>query len=294
MASLDVKSLAYACVASHTAMACVMTYVYLQRKTYPGFGAWVLSSWCSALAITLFLLQGNTPDWLGTLPPNILVLLTLTTLQCGVLKFAGRPTHRARNAVILLVYAGIILWCTYPAPSMRGRLLASSLPSAFLALETALIAHHELARRHRIINPIISPILVTIAIIYLARAIGFFLLPPGPGRYLAPSSFQGALVLAYLFGHTGLPAGLLILNANRLEIELSRSIQECRVLRGVIPICAYCKKIRDDQGAWDQVEAYLHTHSEATFSHGICPDCLEKERRALCQAPQESGKAPER
>ncbi len=48
---------------------------------------------------------------------------------------------------------------------------------------------------------------------------------------------------------------------------------EIRVLRGLLPICAQCKKIRDDQGAWQELEAYIHTHSEATFSHGICPDC---------------------
>lgn len=62
------------------------------------------------------------------------------------------------------------------------------------------------------------------------------------------------------------------------EQELSRRVEqalaEVRVLGGLIPICANCKKIRDDRGFWNQLEAYIRDHSEATFTHGICPDCI--------------------
>lgn len=58
--------------------------------------------------------------------------------------------------------------------------------------------------------------------------------------------------------------------------RLHAAMDEIQTLRGIIPICAHCKKIRDDQGAWSQVEAYIQRHSEARFSHGICPDCLRR------------------
>lgn len=58
---------------------------------------------------------------------------------------------------------------------------------------------------------------------------------------------------------------------------LSVALAEIKVLRGVIPICSHCKKIRDDAGAWRQLEHYISTHSEAVFSHGICEDCMERE-----------------
>jgi tetratricopeptide (TPR) repeat protein len=62
--------------------------------------------------------------------------------------------------------------------------------------------------------------------------------------------------------------------ANRALIEqFHRAAAEVRNLQGLIPICAECKKIRDDQGAWNQLELYIQNHSEATFSHGLCPDC---------------------
>jgi|GEM_PF-2618174 hypothetical protein len=58
--------------------------------------------------------------------------------------------------------------------------------------------------------------------------------------------------------------------------ELEASLANVKTLSGLIPICASCKKVRDDKGYWRQVEEYVAAHSEADFSHGICPDCLKK------------------
>jgi uncharacterized PurR-regulated membrane protein YhhQ (DUF165 family) len=58
--------------------------------------------------------------------------------------------------------------------------------------------------------------------------------------------------------------------------DLRRALSEVKTLRGFLPICASCKKIRDDAGYWQQLERYLQDHSEAVFSHGICPDCAKR------------------
>jgi len=58
--------------------------------------------------------------------------------------------------------------------------------------------------------------------------------------------------------------------------ELRRALAEIKTLRGIVPICAGCKKIRDDSGFWQQVEVYVRDHSEAEFSHGLCPDCMKR------------------
>ena len=58
--------------------------------------------------------------------------------------------------------------------------------------------------------------------------------------------------------------------------ELRRALAEIKTLRGIVPICAGCKKIRDDSGFWQQVEVYVRDHSEAQFSHGICPECMKR------------------
>ena len=61
-----------------------------------------------------------------------------------------------------------------------------------------------------------------------------------------------------------------------LIAELRKAITEIKQLRGILPICASCKKIRNDRGAWTQIESYISDHSEAEFSHGVCPDCAKK------------------
>ena len=58
--------------------------------------------------------------------------------------------------------------------------------------------------------------------------------------------------------------------------ELNIALDEIKTLRGIIPICASCKKIRDDTEHWSQLETYIKEHSEADFSHGICPECAEE------------------
>lgn len=69
----------------------------------------------------------------------------------------------------------------------------------------------------------------------------------------------------------------------RIEAEREKLIEELRTaldnvkqLSGLLPICASCKKIRDDNGYWNQIESYIRDHSEAEFSHGLCPDCAKK------------------
>lgn len=58
--------------------------------------------------------------------------------------------------------------------------------------------------------------------------------------------------------------------------ELEKALSEIKTLKGLLPICAVCKKVRDDQGYWEQIEVYVQARSEAEFSHSICPECAEK------------------
>jgi phosphoserine phosphatase RsbU/P len=69
----------------------------------------------------------------------------------------------------------------------------------------------------------------------------------------------------------------------RLQAELSARVKELelalanvKLLQGLLPICCYCKKIRNDQNYWEQVDSYIADHSEAQFTHGICPECRDK------------------
>ena len=87
----------------------------------------------------------------------------------------------------------------------------------------------------------------------------------------------GAVIGLYVMAHRD------ITERKRMEqekanliIELQKSLSEIKQLSRILPICASCKKIRDDKGYWNEVEMYISDHSETQFSHGICPDCMRK------------------
>ena len=71
--------------------------------------------------------------------------------------------------------------------------------------------------------------------------------------------------------------GAILLNMGISQRLIGRLFMEkIKTLKGIVPICANCKKIRNDKGFWQQVEVYVHEHSEAEFSHGICPQCFRE------------------
>ncbi|SRR5712692_288621 len=61
-----------------------------------------------------------------------------------------------------------------------------------------------------------------------------------------------------------------------LILDLQEALNRIKTLKGLLPICAACKKIRDDKGYWNHIENYIRQHSEAEFTHGICPSCAQK------------------
>lgn len=98
----------------------------------------------------------------------------------------------------------------------------------------------------------------------------------------APFIKAGIMATVLAAALTVLGAYIFIRITNPIITELSNTVtslqatlRELKTLRGILPICSYCKKIRDDDGYWNQVEEYVSKHSDADFSHGICPSCVD-------------------
>jgi PAS domain S-box-containing protein len=99
---------------------------------------------------------------------------------------------------------------------------------------------------------------------------------PAGKRYFESRSIPLSKTIAYALVRD-------VTEQKRVEIEKENLIKELRdalgqvkTLKGLLPICSVCKNIRDDQGYWNRIEAYISSHSEAAFSHSICPECLKK------------------
>ncbi|WP_447986388.1 hypothetical protein [Nitrospira sp. Nam74] len=106
-----------------------------------------------------------------------------------------------------------------------------------------------------------SPIIAIAVVSALLTVLGFFLSAPGPIGFDVANRFFAVTVI-------GITAMFSLLR--------KRAEEDVKVLQGLLPICAYCKKIRDDSGYWQQIERYIAARSKADFSHGMCPDCGPK------------------
>lgn len=140
---------------------------------------------------------------------------------------------------------------------------------------------------HSLLVAILSMILVYATLTTDLRNIAHILHGINPGK--------SKKRLPILKGHRKDELGLLLNDINRLLdsadivieqkeeliVDLENALQEIKTLRGIIPICSYCKKIRNDEGAWAILEAYITEHTHAELSHGVCPDCLERVLRDL-------------
>jgi transcriptional regulator with GAF, ATPase, and Fis domain len=98
-------------------------------------------------------------------------------------------------------------------------------------------------------------------------------------KWVSPSDTLLQTVKNAVEAHLALLAAMEDLNKKNQALEIAFS--EVKTLRGLLPICTYCKKIRDDKGYWNQLESYIGKHSDATFSHGVCPECLAKEIKRI-------------
>ena len=98
------------------------------------------------------------------------------------------------------------------------------------------------------------------------KTVGIMGIANKPGGFTERDSY-----LATAFGDLAAVA----LDNSRMLGNLKKALKEVKTLKGFIPICSHCRKVRNDDGFWEQVENYIRMHSEAEFSHGICPDCLK-------------------
>jgi hypothetical protein len=144
------------------------------------------------------------------------------------------------------------------------------------------------------------PLGVAVGVLYIVPVLLSLWYPKTHSTYVLAVASSALVVVGYLLSPEGgsiwqslsnralsilavCSTALLVVQRKALEEKREKAIaarekalDEVKILRGFIPICASCKKIRDDQGYWTQIEAYIRDHSEAEFSHSICPECAMK------------------
>jgi len=267
----------------------ILLFIWRTRKTYPGFGYWVLQSAGITLGHQLLTLYGSAPAFVSVLTGNGLIFISVLLALKGVRIFIGKVHLHAGYWIAFAAVESGLAWFTYAIPNLGFRVFLASLfigtVSINLAWELLFSAPVEL----RVSSRFTGVVIIAYGVLLIFRGFATLIWIPLTTNF-SPNIIQVALFIASISVSLLSAFGFIIMNSQRLENEikftgdklqeslneLEHKMAEIKTLSGLLPICSSCKKIRDDKGYWNQIEVYIRDHSDADFSHGICPDCLRK------------------
>lgn len=273
---LDMRTLLF--VVSLLGLVICLAFVYVQttRKTYAGFCAWTLSSFASFAGLLLASLRGAIPDLGSIVLGGVLIVSTVVFIAYGLDLFLAQPVRWKYYVVLMVMTTAGFLFFTYVLPSVNARIVIVSGAIIVIDLWCAFLVWNGVARMLGGHNLFLIAAFMLSALLNAVRFVLAAFYDPIIPDLMAASHLHAVTLLLMTGVHIFMNLGLLLLNFQRVEQDLSVSLDEIKILKGIIPICASCKKVRDDKGAWNQIESYIRDHSEAEFSHGICPDCISK------------------
>ena len=273
---LDIRTLSALTSFVNMILCLVMFYVYKTRKTYPGYRHWVYSAFCMFAGTLLLSLRGMLPEFFTVIAANALIASYFVFIAYGIQIFFQRPVliwHYTTPVVFMIL---TFIYFTYITPSISARVvIITLLGCVFLLISVYCVYFKSLETLHE--TNMLVIVSLTVQLLYFLLRIAYTLLiESGIKDFMAASSVQSITFLLLIGGNTSLFLGLIIMNSQRVEFDLSEASKEIKVLKGILPICSFCKKIRDDKGYWNQIESYIRDHSEAEFSHSICRECAKE------------------
>lgn len=285
---LDVKTLIACNAAIAFFMAAAFLFYKINYKTYPGYGVWLSSFFILTVVYLSILLRGLLPAWLVIALTNSVGVLVGVLRLDGVMRFTR--SHKLKKIYYCLpaVTATIVLFFYFIEDNIVLRNMISSAFITVLAILISLEFYRNIKLENKklyfgiaLINGIYGLSLFTRGIVWFCCPhLNLFM-----NGFVHQSYFFVTIVMEVGLGF----AWLMICN-QRLDFELrssrdnlqltndklEKALSEVKSLSGIVPICMHCKNIRDDQGYWSLLEKYISEHSEAEFSHGICPKCMEE------------------
>lgn len=261
-----------------------MFHYYCTRKTYPGFFSWVAGLFFLSIALLLVAFRSILPDFISIVIGNFFAIIGFFLIYFGFASFTNQKVNLYLHGFIIFISSFVLFpLLTYKYINIEYRIVLVSFLSVFYLLLSAYSLVKKTKYNEIFLNKLLLLILILFSMVRFSRGI-FCLLPSKNVSFLMESGiFLGSTMMVTVIFSISLTIGMMQLNTAILESEqkalinnLQKAINEIKTLRGIIPICMYCKNIRNDKGYWDKIESYIAKNSEVDFSHSICPECADK------------------
>ena len=282
--NLDIRTIIFLTAFGSFAMGLallVATRAYPSR--FRGMNLWAIASLAQSVALTLLWLRDRIPDAFSIVGGNTLVILSLVVSYQAVMQFKGRrfPKLPLYSLVVFAFLASI--YFAYVVPNTTARAILSSVNITIplsLAAGTLLLDKRPKPFSHWMTGIVfLSSALVTVA-----RLVHLIFFGGTLATLFAQNPMQHVFFAYQFVTVTLLTFGFMLMCNDRFNTELTEALRRVKTLSGLLPICSSCKSVRDDHGYWQQIEGYVEQHSDAEFSHSICPSCA----RALYPSLSES------
>ncbi len=269
-------------------MALSMAVFYFSRKTFPGFSYWMAGVVGTALTYGSLAFRGVIPFEISVFLANMFWPLTGLFYLDGMRRFLGVAKLPLWIYVIPLLVAIHAISTFYYFDSGAWRTLVISAAFSIFHGLTAWISLREYFRIKSVFLLILGMETALATAVAIIRAL--FNLTIANFEFMISLNSELFFFIIFIVLELVICFSFIMLNAEWFERDLlatqsalesniqklEKALAEVKTLRGLLPICSNCKKIRDDGNNWIQMEVYVRDRTNANFSHGICPDCLRK------------------
>ena len=292
---LDMKTVMISYVISNVLVTVFIALLWRQnRKQYAGLALWLVDYLLQAFGLGLNALREVMPAIVAFILANTLIVGGLFILYVGLERFVGKPRSQVHNYVLLVGFVGLMAYFAFIQPDLSIRTDIISAAILLLAAQCSVLLLCRVDPQLKPVTCYVGFIFVGYALAALARIIFIRLDPLSPtGNWFQAPGGQTLVMLVFQMLNIALTFALILMVTRRLWLDEQAQRAVAKTLRGLVPICSSCKKIRDDEGYWHQVEEYVHEHSEAQFSHGLCPDCIRKLYPEYAESILKGGNSPE-
>lgn len=254
-----------------TLLVCQLWTQY--RTRFPGIGYLTLNYALQVGGVSLIAARGLVPDFISVILANSLMVVGLAVGYYGFMLFCGKKQTMWVWVVLIVLYTLSQMYLLYVEPSLTWRKVCNSLALTIAGLLTASYLLRKIESPASAFTKQIGWIHVAYAAFFALRIVVVINEPQSTQSIFEQETWDAALSQLYPAFFVLLTFAVSMMINLRLNWETEQAKAETKVLSGLLPICAWCKNVRDDRGYWSQIESYISENSEADFSHGICPDC---------------------
>jgi hypothetical protein len=283
----DVKTLIASNAALSFYIASWLLLYKINQKTYSGYELWMTGAFFVAIVYILLYLSDVLPPWC-LIFVHVFITLTEVLRLDSISRFTTNQKITKRYYWLPVIYVAIILYFSFISVNALVRNLLLGIFSFVIIMLTSAKLFKNITKKNKTLYIATGLIYSMYGGVLLSRSFAWLINPPT--GLLSSEIYQQLYLFLLLIFETGLGIAILMMNSQRLELDLMASrdnlqetvlklqaaMDEVKTLSGLLPICASCKKIRDDKGYWSQIDMYIQEHSEIKFSHGICPECMQK------------------